>query len=413
MDGEAGSSSRFSREEVLRIIHQSLVDLGLPNTSKLLEQEAKITFESAHVQELRTAIFASQWHEALQLAQKLSYKSESMKSRALFLIYRQQYLELLFEKREEEALYVLQSYISPIALTPDLCSLTSLILCTETEDLETEAQWSFQGSKQKLFDEISVLVVPSQILPAKRLESLLSHAVSHQLSQCIYHNSQLTNISLLEDHICSKDGLPLTTDCILEGHQDEVWFIQFSHNGRFLASASKDETVVIWSIHISDEPDNQTLTVTKVQTLRGHGAPLSYLAWSPDDRHILTCGTNSQVKLWDVERGICENTYFSKLKEIPAVCWLPDGSGFILPAEEQQIYLYNTRGVVLKKWTSSRANDFVISSDGKKLIVACQEKKIVIHCLEGHQPSQTIQEIENITSIALSSDNRYVAVNLT
>ncbi|XP_021736376.1 protein KAKU4-like isoform X2 [Chenopodium quinoa] len=33
---------------------------------------------------------------------------------------------------------------------------------------------------------------------------------------------------------------------ILEGHQDEVWCLQFSHKGKYLASASKDRSAIIW-----------------------------------------------------------------------------------------------------------------------------------------------------------------------
>ena len=41
---------------------------------------------------------------------------------------------------------------------------------------------------------------------------------------------------------------PLPTHCVgrLEHHQDEVWFASISHDGKRLASSSKDESIVIW-----------------------------------------------------------------------------------------------------------------------------------------------------------------------
>jgi len=36
---------------------------------------------------------------------------------------------------------------------------------------------------------------------------------------------------------------------ILESHTDEVWFLQFSHNGKYLASSSKDQTAIIWEVN--------------------------------------------------------------------------------------------------------------------------------------------------------------------
>ena len=35
---------------------------------------------------------------------------------------------------------------------------------------------------------------------------------------------------------------------ILEAHDDEVWFVQFSHNGKYLASASNDRSAIIWEV---------------------------------------------------------------------------------------------------------------------------------------------------------------------
>lgn len=37
---------------------------------------------------------------------------------------------------------------------------------------------------------------------------------------------------------------------ILSAHQNEVWFVQFSNNGDYLASSSSDCTAIIWKVNI-------------------------------------------------------------------------------------------------------------------------------------------------------------------
>jgi WD40 repeat protein len=38
---------------------------------------------------------------------------------------------------------------------------------------------------------------------------------------------------------------------ILQVHTDEVWFLQFSHDGKYLASSSKDQSAIIWQVSVS------------------------------------------------------------------------------------------------------------------------------------------------------------------
>jgi WD40 repeat protein len=37
---------------------------------------------------------------------------------------------------------------------------------------------------------------------------------------------------------------------VLRAHHDEVWFIQFSNNGKYLASASNDKSAIIWEVNL-------------------------------------------------------------------------------------------------------------------------------------------------------------------
>ena len=91
------------------------------------------------------------------------------------------------------------------------------------------------------------------MIPPRRFVTLLDQARFHQISQCIYHNAPLTpqHFSLYADHTCDTELFPCITTTILQVHTDEVWSLEWSHSGNFLASASKDKSVIIWSVGVS------------------------------------------------------------------------------------------------------------------------------------------------------------------
>ena len=45
-------------------------------------------------------------------------------------------------------------------------------------------------------------------------------------------------------------NIPRVPVHVFRGHTDEVWFVVFSNTGRYLASASKDNTVIVWDVEV-------------------------------------------------------------------------------------------------------------------------------------------------------------------
>lgn len=102
--------------------------------------------------------------------------------------------------------------------------------------------------------------IPSSVMiPQRRFATLLDQARIYQQSQCLYHNAPTNprNFSLYTDHFCDENAFPRVTTTILDGHTDEVWNLEWSHSGNFLATASRDKTAIIWRVGVSYRPSLQ------------------------------------------------------------------------------------------------------------------------------------------------------------
>jgi WD40 repeat protein/DNA-binding SARP family transcriptional activator/energy-coupling factor transporter ATP-binding protein EcfA2 len=80
---------------------------------------------------------------------------------------------------------------------------------------------------------------------------------------------------------------------VLRGHTDDVYSLDFSPDGKHLASASKDETARIFNVE----------TGRRERTLRGHGDAVLSVSYDHDGRRVLTAGTDSTIRIWPVGGG--------------------------------------------------------------------------------------------------------------
>ncbi|KAF9432059.1 hypothetical protein BGZ76_011314 [Entomortierella beljakovae] len=102
------------------------------------------------------------------------------------------------------------------------------------------------------------------------------------------------NIVSRQDSSSKSDGRQFYLKNDLKGHQGAVYAVQYSPNGKFLATGSFDKTVRIW-----DGSINQN----ELYVLKGHGLNISDLAWGHDSTLLLSAAYDKTSKRWDVESG--------------------------------------------------------------------------------------------------------------
>ncbi|XP_010456450.2 PREDICTED: WD repeat-containing protein 26-like [Camelina sativa] len=263
------------------------------------------------------------------------------------------------------------------------------------------------NSRSKILEELQNLLPASVIIPEKRLECLVENSLHIQRDSCVFHNTLDSDLSLYTDHQCGKHQLPSQTVQILASHTDEVWFLQFSHNGKYLASSSKDQTAIIWEINADGK-------ISLKHTLVGHQKPVIAILWSPDDRQVLTCGAEEVIRRWDVDSGDCAQMY-EKGGISPISCgWYPDGQGIIAGMTDRSICMWDLDGREIECWKGQRTqkvSDIAMTDDGKWLVSVCKDSVISLFDREA-TVERLIEEEDMITSFSLSNDNKYLLVNL-
>jgi WD40 repeat protein len=78
---------------------------------------------------------------------------------------------------------------------------------------------------------------------------------------------------------------------VLVGHHDVISSASFSPDGRFVVTASADNSARVWDF----------VNKSVVKKLRGHGLALNSAAFSPDNQCVITASDDATVRIWRFE----------------------------------------------------------------------------------------------------------------
>ncbi|MEH1827342.1 MAG: AAA-like domain-containing protein, partial [Nostoc sp.] len=145
----------------------------------------------------------------------------------------------------------------------------------------------------------------------------------------------------------------------LEQHSSAVVNVNFSPDGKTIASASWDGTVKLWN-----------LSGKLLHTLVGHNAEVVGVKFSPNGKTIVSISRREQkVKLWNVS-GRLLHTF----DEADSVKFSPDSKTIATVSQDKKVKLWNVSGQLLH--TFDEADSVKFSPDSKTIATVSQDKKV-------------------------------------
>ena len=483
----------LDRSEVVRLVLQQLEDLGYVQAVRALERESRCHAQSGWIRQLRERVRQGEWEAAVEVLQAVDATASSSEpvtweraaatrlEEARFLLMEEKFLELLRGVSATSSSLSTSAAVNGAAAaaadldadaTPVAVSTTALwaalqCLREELAPLEVamreplrmhrlvlallEAGAPADGAdpvngsaavaerarqaRELVFQRLQRLFPKECTVESGRLELLLYRALRQNLAASLYPYTRQRQVSLLEDMVFDPSRVPTHDSHTLRRHTNEVWHVQFSHDGRWLASGGKDAKIVLWDMSRLDltagDASTRSRLVTAAATatptgtrdglrspsdassdgdgehdssdhardddeveergdsaaeaiadsdrrlvhsgtgrgsvvatatddarlaleLHGHRGAVNFLAWSPNDRLLLSAANDMEVRVWHVHTGKCIWVCQSRHQPVTACAWLPDGERLLVCYADRQAFIWRLTPAVA---TTTAATD--------------------------------------------------------
>lgn len=199
------------------------------------------------------------------------------------------------------------------------------------------------------------------------------------------------------------DSVTLKEVKTLKGHTDSVFALAFSHDGKFLATASGDRTAKLWAVAGGEE----------VTTYAGHSESVLAIGFSPDDNTLVTGSKDRTAKFWDRTRPI-DLTELTAPGVLYSIAFSPDRTTIAAGTSEGPVLLFDARSLSeLAKLSGQVSTVFAVafSPDGKMLATASADKTVWIWDVAARSALAKITLKEGLyPRVVFSPDGKLLAV---
>ncbi|QPG75309.1 hypothetical protein FOA43_002661 [Brettanomyces nanus] len=447
-----GNGTNGTNKEMLKLISQYFYNLGNPVFSQLADEISERTGVKlidgpiGRLQEMITSpkrYNLSQLEvqsELIRLIAEIDPSSNDLSrySFAMSCFAKHLFLEaLLISNNVQRAVSVLRDFSGNIeeSLSGDLTDLlmdekpngisVDGIFQKKLQRLNWPADCTIKQSRELLLGEIMQLV-PSADTPApNRLVKLMGEALSYEQITNPYYFPPFKDSSTLSlpsvSPIYRDNSLVLPVETRLNSlpvhlkrslllHENEVWFVKYSHTGHFLASASTDKMIIIY-----DADDNYSV----YKKLTGHEGSIIYFSWSDDDTKLITSSFDQNTKIWDVESGTCttihNESFFASNARVWSIEFLGEDNIFVVGSPDKELGIFDKDGFMVHNFSPNYRVDDLTVINNDILCAVTHSCNLMIFNLKDkdYKLLSTVKITQKPTAITHSpSDPKHILINV-
>ena len=186
----------------------------------------------------------------------------------------------------------------------------------------------------------------------------------------------------------------------LEGHQEAINTVNFSPDGKTIASGSDDKTIKLWNVASGKE----------LRTFKGHQGHVYSVRFSPDGKTIASGSTDKTVKLWNLNEDDPLATLKGAQGEVNAVSFSPDGKTIASGGNDKIVHLWDVDLDQSSSILAEGIDTASFSPDGKTIASAGEDKLIKLwDIVTGKQLRPLEAHQQPIITVRFSPDGKTIA----
>jgi WD40 repeat protein/serine/threonine protein kinase len=184
----------------------------------------------------------------------------------------------------------------------------------------------------------------------------------------------------------------------LKGHGAPIRSVAFSPNGQRLVTGSEDQTAKVWEAASGKE----------LLTLKGHRAVIWSVAFSPDGHRIVTGSWDATAKVWDVASGKELLTLKGHGAGVSSVAFSPDGQRIVTGGYDQIAKVWDAasgKELLTLKGHGAGVSSAAFSPNGQRIVTGSDDQTAKVWEAAGGKELLTLKgHSAPIWSVAFSSD---------